>query len=206
MAEFAYVIDDEDAVRASLRALLGTAANRIVLTYADGESFLAEIEEREPGVVLIDLHMPGMSGMEIVARLASLKDRFPAIVVTGQGDIPLAVQAMRSGAIDFLEKPYESQAMFAAVDRGFALLAQQAAQSMRRHQAQDRLAQLSARERDIFDLLVSGASNKDMAVRLGLSVRTVEVHRAHVMEKLEAESLPAVLHLAYAAGAMSAAD
>ncbi len=200
MSEFAYVIDDDEAVRLSLRTLLGARDNRLVMTFASAEAFLADIDQREGGVVLLDLHMPGISGLDLLARLAPMRDRFATIIVTGQGDVPLAVQAMRGGAIDFLEKPYDHHALFSAVDRGFALLEQSAGMAERVLAARRRVDALSRRELEVLRHLVAGASNRAMAEAMGLSVRTVEVHRANVMAKLEVSSLSRAIALAQIAG------
>lgn len=204
MSEFAYIVDDEEAVRVSLRALLGTRGDRIVTGFASAEAFLADIGEREAGVLLLDLHMPGLSGLQLLKRIEAERDRFPTIVVTCRGDVPLAVQAMRLGAVDFLEKPYDHQALFAAVDRAFASLRETEATTVRKQQARTRIGGLSPREREVLMLLVDGASNRDMAEQMGLSVRTVEVHRANLMAKLNAPSLPAAIHLVHAAGLIDA--
>lgn len=200
MSEFAYVIDDDEGVRVSLRALLGARDNRLVLSFASAEAFMVGLETREPGVVLVDIHMPGMSGMELLTSLQPWRDRFPVVVMTGQGDVPLAVKAMQLGAIDFLEKPYDHHALFAAVDRGFEALQQVATVVSRTLAARERIDALSPRERQILAMLVAGDSNRVMAERLGLSVRTVEVHRANLMAKLGVPSLSGVINLAHAAG------
>ncbi len=200
MGQFAYVIDDEEAMRASLRALLATRDNLLMMTFASADAFLTGIVHRKPGVVLLDLNMPGRSGLDVLATLSPMRDRFPTIMVTGQGDVPVAVKAMRLGAIDFLEKPYDHHALFEAVDRGFAELDRAAGAASRAQAARERIALLSPRERQILALLVGGLSNRMMAEHLGLSIRTVEVHRAKVMAKLDVPSLPAAVNLAHAAG------
>lgn len=200
MSQFAYIIDDEEAVRVSLRALLGTRGNRLILTFASADAFLEQLAEREPGVILLDLHMPGMSGTDLLARLNPVRARFPTIMITGQGDIQLAVKAMRLGAIDFLEKPYDPEILFEVVDRGFEQLDKSSSQREREAEARAKIKTLSPREREILDLLIAGASNRSMADDLGLSVRTVEVHRAKVMSKLDVSSLSGAINLAYTAG------
>jgi two-component system response regulator FixJ len=199
MKRFAYVIDDDEAVRASLRALLAARDDRIVVCFASGDAFLNDIDQREPGVVLLDLHMPGMSGMDVLTEMAAWPDRFATVMVTGQGDVPRAVQAMQMGAIDFLEKPYDHQALFNSVDRGFDLLDRAGANATRARAARELILGLSRRERQIVELMIDGKSNRGMAEALDLSVRTVEVHRANVMAKLNASSLSDVIHMAYAA-------
>jgi two-component system response regulator FixJ len=193
-------VDDEEAVRASLRALLGTYANRVVLMFASAEAFLESIAERESGVLLLDLHMPGMNGVELLERMAPWRERFPTVMVTGRADVPLAVKAMRLGAIDFLEKPYDHHALFDAVDRGFAALEHNAAANAVAERARARVATLSPRELQVMEMLISGATNRQMAEALELSVRTIEVHRANLMHKLEAPNLSAVINTGRAAG------
>lgn len=206
MSRFVYIVDDEEAVRASLRALLATQPNLIVQPFSGGEQFLAEIDEREAGVVLLDIHMPGMSGMAVMRELQPLAGRFPTIIITGQGDVQLAVQAMKLGAIDFLEKPYGHQALFAALELGFSGLERARDEGDRKNGALSRINLLSSRERQVFGLLIDGNSNKAIAEQLTLSVRTVEVHRANLMGKLAVGSLPEAIRLAFTAGIVPSAN
>ena len=200
MSQFAYVVDDDDAVRLSVRALLSTRPGLFVSGFASGDAFLDGVEDRESGVVILDVNMPGLSGLDVLKQLAPYEHRFSAIVITGQGDIAMAVQAMKFGAVDFLEKPYRPDELFAALDNAFDLLAEARKRAERAEIASALIKDLSPRERSVLCLLIEGMPNKLMANQLGLSVRTVEVHRANVMAKLGVTSLPDVMRLAFHAG------
>lgn len=200
MTQFAYVVDDEEAVRTSVRALLGTRPNLFVSGFASGTAFLDGIEDRENGVVILDVNMPGLSGLEVLKELLPHDHRFASIIITGQGDIGMAVQAMKTGAVDFLEKPYEPDALFRAVDSAFDSLKEAQTRAERAKEALARIEALSPRERSVLQLLIDGQPNKVMASNLGLSIRTVEVHRANVMSKLGVSSLSEVMRLAFSAG------
>jgi two-component system response regulator FixJ len=174
-----HVVDDDEAVRDSLRILLESSGHA-VRTYPSAALFL---EGAGPtlGCVLTDVRMPDMDGLALQRRLNERGLRLPVIVMTGQGDIAVAVRAMKEGALDFLEKPFDDDDLLAAVERA--------------------LAALTAREREVLDLLVSGLPTKGIANALGASPRTIEVHRARVFEKLHAHSLPELVRLVIAAGA-----
>lgn len=194
-----HVVDDHEAIRRSLALLLGAAGHR-VLTYESGEALLrAAAGGLEAGVVILDVRMPGRDGLSVLEALAAREPHLPVIVVTGHGDIPLAVRAMRAGAQDFVEKPYSEARILGAVRE--ALEAGRQAERARRQrlQAAARLATLSPREREVLDALVEGRANKAIAAALGISPRTVEVHRAHLMEKLGVRSLPEAVRLYLAA-------
>lgn len=200
MKETIYVIDDEEVVQESLQALLGVKGSRRVMTFGSALDFLEEFEKHQPGVILLDLHMPGMSGIELLVRLSGHQNRFPVIMVTGQGDVPLAVRAMRLGAIDFLEKPYDHNALFDTIDRAYGVLRQHQGREANIRAAQARIEVLSRREREVLLKMADGFSNREMADQMGLSVRTVEVHRANVMDRLKVASLPEAVKLVIAAG------
>lgn len=200
MSKFVYVVDDEAAVRDSLRTLIGTRGNLLIQAFASGEAFLDVLADRESGVVLLDMHMPGPSGIDVLRALADAPQRFAAVIITGQGNVPLAVQALRLGAIDFLEKPYRPEALFDALDRAFADLDQSADHDRVRAISRSKLQSLSEREREVLMLLIDGASNKLVADRLGIALRTAELHRANLMTKLGAPNLSALFHLALVAG------
>jgi two-component system response regulator FixJ len=200
MVRFVYVVDDEEEVRNSLRALIGTRANWMVTGYPSGDAFLDGVNDRDDGVVLLDIRMPGTSGLDVLRRLQPLASRFPVVMVTGSGDVRSAVDAMKLGAVDFVEKPYQPEQLFDAIELGFAALDEARAREQIRGDARTLIGRLSPRERSVLDLLIDGAPNKVIADRLGLSVRTVEVHRANLMDKLEAKSLSTVLRLAFHAG------
>jgi len=193
-----HIVDDDAAMRDSLGMLL-SASGFTVRTHADAQTFLAE---GLSGVdcVLTDVRMPDIDGLELLRRLHERDLRLPVIVMTGQGDIAIAVRAMKAGAVDFLEKPFSDDALFEAIDRAVeqgARLREIAATSA---DAAARLATLTPREREVLDLLVDGLPNKAIANALGASPRTIEVHRARVLEKLRANSLPELVRLVLAAG------
>jgi two-component system, LuxR family, response regulator FixJ len=188
-----HVVDDEAAVRLSLERLLGSMGFATV-SYSTPSAFLLEAPRLVGGCVLLDVKMPGISGLEVQARLKGIGFVPPIIVITGQGDIRTAVLAMKAGAFDFLEKPYADGVLLAAIEAALT-----ASPDDHIHQAVDsaqRIAKLSPREREVLDALVAGASNKVIAFDLGLSVRTVEVHRARMMERLGTRQLAEAIRLA----------
>ena len=192
-----HVVDDDAAIRDSLRALL-ESAGFAVRTYADATTLL-EVANGLQGCVLTDVRMPNIDGLELQQRLGERGARLPIIVMTGQGDIPIAVRAMKAGAVDFLEKPFDDEQLFGAVQRAFEQCKRIEATDLAATEALRRLAALTPREREVLDLLVAGLSTKAIANTLGASPRTVEVHRARVFDKLEARSLPELVRLSIAA-------
>lgn len=194
-----HAIDDDDAARDSLRFLLETAGQQ-VRTYENAAAFLAQLPVQGIGCVITDVRMPGMTGIELLKTLKARSFPLPVIVITGHGDIPLAVEAMREGAADFLEKPYEDVALLESIRRslsaaGSAAGADDAIADLRR-----RIAALSGRESEVMAGLVAGKSNKVIAIDLDISPRTVEIYRANVMSKMGADSLPALVRMAITAG------
>lgn len=200
MSQFVYIIDDEPEVRASLRALLGTRKNLHIMPYTSGDNFLDAYGDQEPGVALLDIHMPGRSGIEVLKCLNDMGAHHQVIVLTGQGDIAMAVNAMRLGATDFLEKPYDHVALFNAIDAAFINLADEQESEQRSAAARALFDGLSDRERQIFDGLYNGGSNKSIAIDLDIAPRTVEFHRANMMSKLGVETLPEAIRLLFTAG------
>ena len=200
-----FVIDDDEAVRDSLGALLELADLK-VRTFASAESFLADPEIVQGGCVVADVRMPGMSGVELQEEIQRRDLPLPVIIVTGHGDVPLAVRAMKSGAIDFLEKPFDDEAMLASVRRGLAQGRDTRERAAGAKAAQEALCQLTQREREVLEHLISGKSNKIVAYELGISPRTVEIHRAHLMEKLKARNLSDLVRVALAAGVQVPVD
>jgi|SRR5271166_4099533 len=194
-----FVVDDDRETRDAIRALL-TDAGYQVKTYARAQTFLNSVRAEDKGCLITDVRMPGLNGLEMLARLAAADSKIPAIVITGQGDIAMAVQTMRAGAVDFLEKPVSPEALLAALDRAFRLAESPAERSARRAEAIMRVASLSKREREVMDLVVAGQANKVIAARLGINQRTVETHRAAVMKKFGARSISDLVRLAIAAG------
>jgi two-component system, LuxR family, response regulator FixJ len=190
-----HVVDDDEAIRESIGFLLdssGIAAR----TYESAAALLARVRALEGGCILTDVRMPGMSGLELVERLKELGVRHPVVVLTGHADVPLAVQAMKAGVVDFLEKPFEDEALLGAIRSAFARSRGAAGEDAERAELVRRLAQLTPRERDVFDAIVAGDSNKAAALRLGISPRTVEIYRANVMAKMEARSLSELVRMA----------
>ena len=195
----AHVIDDDDDARASLAFLLSTA-DLPVETYPSALAFLA-VAPQAAGVVVTDVRMPEMDGMELVRRLGELGCRLPVIVMTGHADVPLAVAAMKAGVVDFIEKPYDGEAMLAAIRSALARHDESSARDSERADFARRIEALSPRERQVLEGLVAGKANKVIAHDLDISPRTVEIYRAHVMTKMQAQSLSELVRMALLAGA-----
>jgi two-component system response regulator FixJ len=194
-----HIVEDDDAMRESLLALLDDAGYE-THAYGSAEELLAD-GTLDRGCVVSDMLMPGLDGLALLKRLRTDGSELPLILITGHGDIPVAVAAMSAGAVDFLEKPFEAEALIQAIEVG---LHQQAAASSRSENsgaAHRSLEVLTVREREVLELLVSGESNKEVALRLGISHRTVEFHRAHIMEKIEARGLTDLVRFWFAAAA-----
>lgn len=183
-----FVVDDDAAVRNSLRALLETVGLR-VQTFALPGEFLEGCVEDMAGCILLDVRMPGMSGLEVQRRLVQRGIRTPVIFITGHGDVATAVSAMKAGAVDYIEKPLREEILLDRVRIALELDERRQASRGQAGEILERLSLLTPRERTVMDLVVSGKSNKLIALELGLSQKTIEVHRAHVMAKLRAESL-----------------
>ncbi len=194
-----HIVDDEDGVRRSASFMLKTSGFA-VQTWPSGVAFLKEARHVEPGCVLLDVRMPEMDGLEVQQELHARGIALPVIVLTGHGDVALAVKAMKAGAVDFLEKPMESRALIAAIHRGFERLEAAEDVKARAADAETLLGALTVREREVLEGLAQGYPNKTIAYDLGISARTVEVHRANVMAKLGAKSLSEALRIAFAAG------
>lgn len=194
-----HLIDDEDAVRRSASFLLKTSGYD-VRAYPSGVAFLKEARHPDPGCILLDIRMPEMDGLEVQRELNARGIALPVIVLTGHGDVATAVTAMKQGALDFLEKPFEKALLLDALTRGFERLERAGNAEVEGQEAAVRIAALTARERDVLRGLVAGNPNKTIAYDLGISPRTVEVHRANVMTKLEVRSLSEALRIAFAAG------
>jgi two-component system, LuxR family, response regulator FixJ len=190
-----HVIDDDESARESLTFLLETADFR-VRTYDSGKAFLDTVPGMEAGCVITDVWMPEIGGLEIVRSLKKLKLDIPVIVITGHSDVPLAVEAMKVGAADFIEKPYDGEALLAAVRSALNTRRLDAQRDGERAQIQERLAALSPRERQVLEGLVAGHPNKTIAHELGISSRTVEIYRANVMAKMQATSLSHLVRMA----------
>jgi two-component system response regulator FixJ len=194
-----YLIDDDEAVRRSASFLLRTSGFTVT-AFASGTDFLKDARTGEPGCVLLDVRMPDMDGLAVQRRLAERGTEHPVIIMTGHGDVSIAVEAMKAGAVDFIEKPFEKAQLLAALDVAFARLFDRDAAQASQEAAKVRIAVLTPRERDVLCGLVRGHPNKTIAYDLGISPRTVEVHRANLMTKLRVHSLSDALRIAFAAG------
>jgi two-component system response regulator FixJ len=197
-----HVIDDDDAVRESLEFLL-RAAKIEVRTYDSATTFLATVSGSGAGCVVTDVRMPGLSGVDLLRQLKARGSTMPVIVITGHGDIQLAVEAMKIGAADFLEKPFDDEALLASVKLALGRLEKDAQRETEHADLNNRLATLSVREREVLEGLVAGKANKVIAFDLGISPRTVEIYRAHVMTKMNAASLSELVRMALLAGVLN---
>ena len=197
-----HLVDDEESIRKSAGFMLKTSGFA-VQTYASGIAFLKAVKTAEPGCILLDVRMPGMDGLEVQEVLAERGVTMPVIVLTGHGDVGIAVRVMKAGAVDFLEKPFEKTALLASIGVAFSRLDKSDARSLREAEARVRVAVLTPREREVLIGLANGFPNKTIAYDLGLSPRTVEVHRANVMTKMEASSLSELVRMAVRAGALA---
>tara|TARA_B100000678_G_scaffold215660_1_gene182980 strand:- start:122 stop:736 length:615 start_codon:yes stop_codon:yes gene_type:complete len=195
-----YIVDDDDAVRASVQGLLAEKPEHQIRVYRSGDDFLEAVEPEDGGVLLLDYHMPGANGLDVLRELGDHRVRFAAVMLTGQGDVSVAVQAMKAGAIDFLEKPYDPYHLLRVVEAAFKRFDTDTNQQERLRAATDRIERLSPRERDVLMGLIEGRQNKVIAHELNLSPRTVEIYRANMMEKLGVGSLSEALRVAFAAG------
>jgi FixJ family two-component response regulator len=186
--QLVYIVDDDEALRDSLIWLLESTGLKS-LAFDSAENFLAAYNPRMNGCLVLDIRMPGMSGLELHEKLLSMHSTLPIIFITGHGDVPMAVSALKKGAIDFIEKPFNDQEMVKLIRTALA-------EDLKRHdarrqeaEAQRRIEGLTPREREVLDLIVAGRLNKQIADDLGISIKTVEVHRARVMEKMGVNSL-----------------
>lgn len=193
-----YLVDDDEAIRRSAGFMLKTSGFD-VKSFTSGVEFLKE-KEIDPGCILLDVRMPGMDGIQVQQELRDRGSTIPVIVMTGHGDVNVAVQAMKAGAVDFIEKPFEKAALLAALDEGFGRLEHADRSRVRAEEARIRLRALTPREMDVLQGLVRGHPNKTIAYDLDISPRTVEIHRANLMSKLEVPSLSDALRIAFAAG------
>ncbi|MEA3178144.1 MAG: hypothetical protein QOI59_1667 [Gammaproteobacteria bacterium] len=189
-----YIVDDDDAVRNALRLLL-KSVGLAAATVPSAHEFLATYDPQQPGCLILDVRMPGMSGLELQQQLNMRGAIIPVIFITGHGDVPMAVEAMQQGAFDFLQKPFRDQDLIDRIQRALAKDQTGRAELRERARIKERMESLTAREREVLDLVTSGKPNKIMAADLGVSQRTVEIHRARVMEKMGASSLAQLVRM-----------
>lgn len=189
-----FVVDDDHAVRKSLELLL-KSVGLSAATYPSAQEFLDAYDPSSPGCLVLDVRMPGMSGLELQRTLRERGVEIPTIVITGHGDVPVAVRALKDGALEFLEKPFSKQMLLEHIREALRHETRRRAQRDRAVDAGERLAALTKRERQVLELVVAGKVSKEIAAELGLSKKTVDVHRAHVMHKLKVESVAELVQL-----------
>ena len=189
-----FVVDDDQAVRAALSLLIKSAGLQ-VKTFGSAQAFLRAYDPAHPGCLILDVRMRGMGGMELQEKLAAQGIAIPVIIITGHGDVPMAVRAVKRGAIDFIQKPFDDQVLLDRITQAVELNTQRRRQEAEQAEATAKLARLSPREREVMDLLVAGKGNKEIALALGLSRKTVDIHRSHVMLKLGVDSIADLVRL-----------
>ena len=194
-----YIVDDDPSLRNSLRFLLANNG-REVISFDCGESFMAKVAELAPGLVLLDLQMSGIDGLSVQSKLKDLGCDFPVVIITGHGDIALAVRTMKAGALDFLTKPFARSDLLEIIELADGRLDRSEMGALQRERARQRLMALTLREYQVLNELTRGHPNKTIGYDLGISSRTVEIHRANVMRKLGVHSFPDALRIAFAAG------
>jgi FixJ family two-component response regulator len=204
-AAVVFVVDDDTSVRKSLGRLIAEAGYR-VQAFASPREFLAREPTTGPSCLVLDVRMPGISGLELQQTLAAAVHEIPIIFITGHGDIPMSVKAMKAGAVDFLPKPFAAKDLLEAIRRAVAKDTRDLGTEARDDEIQARVRLLTPRESQVFALVVTGMLNKQIAARLGVGEKTVKVHRARVMEKMQAGSVAALVRLADAAGIIASKD
>lgn len=193
-----FVVDDDDGVRESLKWLL-ESVGAVVRCFASAENFLEEINAEDSGCLVLDIRMPGMSGLELQIKLIEKEIALPVIFVTAHADVPVAIQAMKRGAFDFIEKPYSDQLLLEKIQDAIHSNQQLLHDKRSRQEVEQRLSKLSVREREVFDQVIAGNQNKDIARNLNLSIKTVEAHRANLQKKLGVQATAELFHIAASA-------
>ena len=193
-----YIVDDDEAVRESLGLLLESVEQSSV-GFATANEFLEAYNEDLGGCIVLDIRMPGMNGMELQKKLNELNSILPIIFVTGHGDVPMAVEAMQHGAVDFIQKPYREQDLLDKINKAMQLDQEQRAELKEKQAIRERIATLTPREHEVMDMMIEGNANKVIAIDLGISQRTVEIHRSRVMEKMNTHSLAHLVRMVIAA-------
>jgi len=189
-----FVVDDDEAMRNSLKWLI-ESTGMSVRTYGSADEFLANYYPGRAGCLLLDVRMPGMSGLELQGQLARQAIRLPVIIITGHGDVGMAVRAMKAGAVDFIEKPFNDEALLSSIRQALAFDERQRALQTQRAEIAARLAELTPREHEVMEMVTDGSPNKEIAAALGVTAKTVEAHRARVMEKMRAGSLAELVRM-----------
>lgn len=193
-----FVVDDDQAMRNSLKWLIESVGVQVE-SFASADEFLAQYQPGRAGCLVLDVRMPGMSGLELQEYLVEKNIHIPAVVITGHGDVPMAVRAMKSGVVDFIEKPFNDEVLLDAIRRAIVFEERQRNQRAEHLQIQQRLSHLTPREHEVMSMVTDGKSNKEIANALGVSAKTIEAHRARVMEKMQAGSLAELVRMALAA-------
>jgi len=194
-----FVVDDDQAIRSSLEWLIESVGLGVE-TYATADEFMHSYYPGRAGCLLLDVRMPGMSGLELQEHFAKNDIHIPIIIITGHGDVHMAVRAMKAGAIDFIEKPFNDELLLQSIRNALAADKKQREVQTQRAEIAARLAHLTPREHEVMEMVTDGRSNKEIALGLGVSAKTVEAHRARVMEKMEASSLAELVRMVMAAG------
>ncbi len=194
-----FVVDDDQAMRNSLKWLIESVGVQVE-SFSSADDFLAQYQPGRSGCLVLDVRMPGMSGLELQEHLAERSIHIPVVIITGHGDVPMAVRAMKAGAIDFIEKPFNDEVLLDAIRRAIAYEEQQRSFHNEHLQIKQRLANLTPREHEVMEMVTDGKSNKEIANILGVSAKTIEAHRARVMEKMQAGSLAELVRMALAVG------
>jgi len=183
-----FIVDDDPAIRFAMQALMDSV-NIDHEIYASGDEFLQGVDDHRAGCLVLDIRMPGLGGLELQDELIKRGSTLPIIFITGHGDVPMAVDAMQKGAVDFIQKPFRDQDLLDRIREALKTDQERREEQQKHAEVAERLARLTNREREVFDLVVTGKPNKVIAYELGVSQRTVEIHRARVMEKMQARSL-----------------
>jgi RNA polymerase sigma factor (sigma-70 family) len=189
-----FVVDDDEEVRNALQ-LLFESVGLPVICYASALDYLENFDEKLPGCLVVDIRMPGMSGLDMQEKLAEKPLHPPVIIITGHGDVPMAVRAVQSGAVNFIEKPFRDQILLDSVHRAIEMDAERRGEASRQSEIIDHLNQLTPREREVLDLVIGGMRNKNISEQLGITLSTVEAHRSRVMEKMQADSLSHLMRM-----------
>jgi len=201
--ETVFVVDDDQAMRKSLKWLIESVGMQVE-SYASADEFIRNYYPGRSGCLLLDVRMPGMSGLDLQEQFIRQNIKIPIIIITGHGDVPMAVRAMKAGAVDFIEKPFNDEFLLDSIRKALALDVQQRTFQAQRAEIATRLAHLTPREHEVMEMVTNGKSNKEIANQLGVSTKTVEAHRARVMEKMEASSLAELVRLVMAANVYEA--